>query len=301
MRIIKFNINMPVFEGPDDRTVISFEIEDGYTSIGDEAFMGCSGLESVVIPKSVTNIGRGAFGRCSSLSKVIIPESVTTIGDEAFYDCLILRIVVIPNTVTNIGEYAFARCSSLSNVVIPDSVTEIGWKAFEDCTSLTSVVIPGSVTHLGFSAFSGCSSLAEMSFLARDIRIDGNSSLNMTGLKRVLVYPSRVDEFQAFFNSPRWSNRGGQHVEVLPLPDTVMKQLQHRKFIHMSNTNTKKYTLNQRDWIATFILAAYAASRVEHRLPHLPPELVRMILEMVRRADADNEKTVNTTNLIEML
>jgi len=34
------------------------------TSIGDEAFYGCSGLTSVTIPNSVTSIGEGAFSLC---------------------------------------------------------------------------------------------------------------------------------------------------------------------------------------------------------------------------------------------
>lgn len=37
------------------------------TSIGDCAFMGCSGLTSVTIPDSVTSIGVGAFSRCRGL------------------------------------------------------------------------------------------------------------------------------------------------------------------------------------------------------------------------------------------
>ena len=45
-------------------------IPDDVTSIGDDAFSGCSGLTSVTIPNSVTSIGDYAFSYCSELLDV---------------------------------------------------------------------------------------------------------------------------------------------------------------------------------------------------------------------------------------
>ena len=59
----------------------------GLTSIGYEAFYGCSGLTSVEIPSSVTSIGNSAFYGCSGLTSVDIPSSVTIIGAYVFYGC----------------------------------------------------------------------------------------------------------------------------------------------------------------------------------------------------------------------
>ena len=114
-----------------------FEIPEGVKTIGDYAFIGCSGITSIVIPEGVTTIGDSAFWYCTSLTSIVIPESVTTIGDYAFCDCKSLTSIVIPEGVTTIGWSAFSWCDSLTSIVIPEGVTTIGNYAFEGCTSLT--------------------------------------------------------------------------------------------------------------------------------------------------------------------
>ena len=129
------------------------------TSIGYNAFYGCTGLTSITIPESVTSIGNSAFYKCSGLTTVTIPNSVTSIGDYTFYGCCGLTTVTIPNSVTSIGNYAFSGCNGLTSITIPESVTSIGNSAFSGCSGLTSITIPESVTSIGNSAFSGCRGL----------------------------------------------------------------------------------------------------------------------------------------------
>ena len=121
-------------------------IPNSVTSIGENAFYGCSGLTSVVIPNSVTSIWQGAFSGCSSLTSVVIPNSLTYIARHAFSGCSSLTSVVIPNSVTSIRESAFRNCSSLTSVVIPNSVTSIGFYAFLNCYNLKVVFNNSSFT-----------------------------------------------------------------------------------------------------------------------------------------------------------
>lgn len=165
--------------------ICQINLPDGLTSLGDNAFYGCTGLTSIAIPNTVTNIGNGTFRACTGFTTVIIPNSVTRVGNNAFESCdgLIsisipssvisiedytfigcsgLQTVNIPNSVANIGDNAFCGCSGLQTVTIPNSVNNIGDYAFRDCIGLTSINIPNSVTNIGGGAFSGCSGLKDI-------------------------------------------------------------------------------------------------------------------------------------------
>ncbi len=92
---------------PKASELTNFDIPQSVTSIADNAFQGCSILESVSIPASVTSISRDAFSGCTSLVSIRIPSSVTEIGGGAFADCTSLVSIRIPSSVTEIGGGSF--------------------------------------------------------------------------------------------------------------------------------------------------------------------------------------------------
>lgn len=102
------------------------------TTIGQNAFIGCTGPTSITIPNSVTEIDQSAFASCTSLTSVTISGSLTT-SVEAFAGCYSLTSVTILDGMTHIDWGMFRRCAGLTSVTIPDSVTGIGIYAFEDC------------------------------------------------------------------------------------------------------------------------------------------------------------------------
>ena len=87
---------------------LSITIPDGVSSIGANAFSGCYGLTSVVVPHSVTEIGKFAFDNCHKLLAIEIPQGLKIIGRNVFNACQSLTYVAIPTSVVEIGDYAFS-------------------------------------------------------------------------------------------------------------------------------------------------------------------------------------------------
>ena len=143
-------------------SVITADMLDGYTSIGEHAFMDCTNLTSIAIPVNITRIGFAAFCGCFNLTSIEISNSVISIGDYAFVDCSGLPSIAIPNSVISIGYGAFLYCCSLTTITIPDIVISIGAFAFCCCSSLMSAVISNSITNIERCVFEGCRHLASV-------------------------------------------------------------------------------------------------------------------------------------------
>ena len=169
-----------------------YQVPDGVSSIGENAFDGCASLTNVVLPDSVISIGKWAFDGCTGLASIVIPDSVTSIGAGAFAGCSYLASIVIPDSVTSIGAGAFFWCSRLANIVIPGSVTSIGDLTFSKCENFTSVVIPGGVTSIGAVAFYKCSRLSSIVIPDSMTSIGNGAFFGCTRLTSVVI-PASVN------------------------------------------------------------------------------------------------------------
>lgn len=176
----------------DQRTSIrSLILSSGITTIGSNAFKGCSYLSSATLPDGLTTIGDSAFYACPLSSSFAIPSSVNTIGNSAFYGSR-LTSVTIPGGVSAIGDYTFYSCTRLSSVEIPDSVKTIGTEAFYGCDRLLSITIPNGVSSIGDHAFYSCDRLSSVTLPNSVSTIGVSAFQNCTALTSVTI-PSKVE------------------------------------------------------------------------------------------------------------
>ena len=134
--------------GNEEITSIDFSNTTQLTTIGYDAFSGCSALQGeIVIPETVTSIGRGAFRSCPLLESADIRAKVSNISEQAFYGCSELTSVKLSDSVTVIEKYAFADCPKLTSVEIPATVETIYKTSFKNDHNLTLGVWYGTAGY----------------------------------------------------------------------------------------------------------------------------------------------------------
>ncbi len=196
------------------KTAFSFPVR--HPEIKACAFSGCEALKRIDIPKNVNSIADDAFQGCSNLESITVDPENTSYHSEN--NCLIqteekkliaaCKDSVIPadGSVTCLMLNSLNKCSELTRIDFPDCITEIhgpndvgltsvafpngvtNITGFKYCTSLTDISIPNSVKNI--DAFNGCTGLKEVVFPNGITNITGFD--NCDGLTSVTIPKSTV-------------------------------------------------------------------------------------------------------------
>jgi hypothetical protein len=111
--------------------LVELHLPNTLTSIGDSAFLACSGLVELHLPNSLASIGAKAFWGCSGLMELHLPDTLTAIGANAFNGCSALMELHLPNCLTAIGGYAFGKCTNLRCIILPPALISLDATAFD--------------------------------------------------------------------------------------------------------------------------------------------------------------------------
>ena len=112
-------------------------------------------LGTVFFSSAVTSIGGEAFSGCTNLTEMSSIENVMRIDSSAFYNCYRIPFGdLVLDGVESIGKRAFVGCN-INSVRIGDKLNELWPCAFESCGNLKSIEIIGNGSCRFVNVFEG--------------------------------------------------------------------------------------------------------------------------------------------------
>lgn len=194
------------------------------TTIGADAFNGCTNLRNISLPNSVEAISERAFFNCTNLEAITFGTGLRSCGTMAFNNCINIyslhissiadwcRItfadktsnpayysqallideekitkINIPKSLTSLSAYAFCGNTYVDTVVIPSSLQSIGVGAFEECENLKRVEI-SNVSK--WSAIKFGNETANPLSTTQEFYLNGElvTSVNIVGIEEISAY-----------------------------------------------------------------------------------------------------------------
>lgn len=127
---------------------IWFDADTGTITDADKTISGSLTLPKAINNVKITTIGSNAFEGCTALTEIYIPEGVKELRSDAFRDCTKLKTVSLPDSIETVWQDMFVNCKSLRSFTLPAGIKEMinygNW--FEGCENLTTVTVKEGAT-----------------------------------------------------------------------------------------------------------------------------------------------------------
>lgn len=173
------------FEGCTELESIVFS--NNINTLGEDLFIGCESLKSIICSNAMKTIDKFTFAYCEALEYIKLPEGLTRIGKSAFIGCEKLKSIHIPETVTRIGPSVFYKCYDLKEANIPNNITRVSRFLFANCLRLEKVDLPDSITEIDEAAFWGCENLKTLRIPKNMTEIEDDAFEYCTNLEIIRV------------------------------------------------------------------------------------------------------------------
>lgn len=159
--------------------------------IENNAFAGCSNLNTVNLNEGLQYIGENSFATTRFLSSIWFPSTLIEIGNYAFNNSG-LNSLYVPETVKIVGQYAFQECDLLSSVIFMADIDTLPRAIFYKCTKLTDVYLREGIVTIGRSAFNACTALQQITLPSTTKSIDQYAFVDCTALEKMDMTNTRL-------------------------------------------------------------------------------------------------------------
>ncbi len=139
-----------VFSGFSSANIVAVSLPSTLETMGENAFMMCTGIESLKLPKNLMSIGASCFDGCTALGTINIPASVQLIGEMAFYNCSELDSIFVEavnplevesTTFWNANNSNCVLYVPVGSVSAYASWAALGWNSFANIREMPDWVI----------------------------------------------------------------------------------------------------------------------------------------------------------------
>jgi len=127
---------------PPLKTLASYAIPDGVTSLESLSFWGVSNVKTLTLPSTLKTLYAEVFcdyqNMSSEFGEIDIPASVTHMEPQMFFGAQV-KFAKVYAQISTLPFGTFQYCNKMESVTLGSSITIIDEMAFEQCTLLTGV------------------------------------------------------------------------------------------------------------------------------------------------------------------